>query len=216
MSIADHARPFLTVAEVAGVLGCSEKTVRRRIQTGELTATRLGDSRNSALRVPAGALTAWLWAEPGGDMPRASSRKPDPDATYVAWTGGAAEGPEYTLSWSKGVRLRGDSVEVQAAPWCFVAEGTPRAEWPDVRAHPDEQAARLKRIEDNRFDVRSRTRPEVFGDALVRVVKPLTLGYGRNVQGIPEHIETLEKGAILRRSEPIVAVKPDHFADLKL
>jgi hypothetical protein len=149
-------------------------------------------------------------------MPVVRKKKPDPNAIYVAWRGGAVEGPEFTLAWPKGVRLRGDSVEVQTAPWEFVPDGTPPSEWPNVRAHPDEQAARLKRIEDHPYDVRSRERPEVLDLDLVRVVRPLRVGYGPNRQGVPESFVDLEKGAVLRRCEPIVAVKPDHFADLKL
>jgi hypothetical protein len=149
-------------------------------------------------------------------MPIVKKKNPDPDATYVAWTGGAAEGPEYTLSWPKGVRLRGDSVEVQTAPWAFVADGTPPSEWPNTQAHPDDQAARLQRIEDHPYDVRARECPEVLDLDLVRVVKPLRVGYGPNRQGVPASFLDLDKGAVLRRSEPVVAVKPEHFEDVKL
>jgi len=36
MTTAEHARAYLTVAEVAAELSCSKRTVRRRIRTGEL------------------------------------------------------------------------------------------------------------------------------------------------------------------------------------
>jgi excisionase family DNA binding protein len=46
-----HERHYLTVAQVAAELGCSEPTVRRRIRAGELPAVRLGP-RGSAFRAP--------------------------------------------------------------------------------------------------------------------------------------------------------------------
>src|SRR5215207_5756297 len=38
----DHQREYVTVAEVAAELACSEPTVRRRIRAGELPAVQLG------------------------------------------------------------------------------------------------------------------------------------------------------------------------------
>jgi excisionase family DNA binding protein len=57
----DHQREYLTVAEVAAELACSEPTVRRRIREGELPAVRLGPP-GSGLRIPRAVLTAWLWS----------------------------------------------------------------------------------------------------------------------------------------------------------
>jgi excisionase family DNA binding protein len=62
MPTADHE--FLTVAEVARLLQCSEPTVRRRIRDGELPAVKLGRGR-SVLRVPRAALEAWLYGDEG-------------------------------------------------------------------------------------------------------------------------------------------------------
>jgi excisionase family DNA binding protein len=59
----EHAREYLTVAEVAAELSCSEPTVRRRIRAGELPAVRLG-GHGSGVRIPRAALEAWLWSEP--------------------------------------------------------------------------------------------------------------------------------------------------------
>ena len=59
----DHARVYLTVAEVAVRLACSEPTVRRRIRAGELPAVRLGGT-GSPVRIPRAGLEAWLWSEP--------------------------------------------------------------------------------------------------------------------------------------------------------
>ena len=56
-----HVGEYLTVAEVAAELACSEPTVRRRVRAGELPAVRLG-GRGSGVRIPRAALQAWLWA----------------------------------------------------------------------------------------------------------------------------------------------------------
>jgi excisionase family DNA binding protein len=62
LTIADHHRRYLTVAEVAHELGCSEPTVRRRIRAGELLAVQLG-GRGSPVRIPRQALEDWLYEE---------------------------------------------------------------------------------------------------------------------------------------------------------
>ena len=59
----ERERQYLTVAEVAAELACSEPTVRRRIRAGEIPAVRLGP-RGSGVRIPRRALEAWLWSEP--------------------------------------------------------------------------------------------------------------------------------------------------------
>ena len=63
----EHGGAYLTVAEVAAELACSEPTVRRRIRDGELPAVRLGGTGSGA-RIPRPALEAWLWA--GGEETR--------------------------------------------------------------------------------------------------------------------------------------------------
>jgi len=60
----DDQREYLSVAEIATELNCSVATIRRRIRAGQLPAVRLGQDRNSVLRVPRAALTAWLWSQP--------------------------------------------------------------------------------------------------------------------------------------------------------
>ena len=60
LTTADHE--FLTVAEVARLLQCSEPTVRRRIREGQLPAVQLGGQR-SPLRIARGELDAWLYGE---------------------------------------------------------------------------------------------------------------------------------------------------------
>jgi excisionase family DNA binding protein len=58
-----HQREYLTVAEVAAELACSEPTVRRRIRAGEIPAVRLGGP-GSGVRIPRAGLEAWLWSTP--------------------------------------------------------------------------------------------------------------------------------------------------------
>jgi excisionase family DNA binding protein len=46
-----YEAPLLTVPEVSRKLAVSEGTVRRWIATGQLRATKFGESRSSAVRV---------------------------------------------------------------------------------------------------------------------------------------------------------------------
>jgi excisionase family DNA binding protein len=55
----DHSGDYLTVAEVAHELHCSEPTVRRRIRSGQLPAVQLGHA-GTAVRVRRDELEAWL------------------------------------------------------------------------------------------------------------------------------------------------------------
>jgi excisionase family DNA binding protein len=68
LTIPDHPREYLTVAEVAAELSCSEPTVRRRIRAGDLPAVQLGDKGPVCGSERAG-LEAWLWS--GGEENRA-------------------------------------------------------------------------------------------------------------------------------------------------
>jgi excisionase family DNA binding protein len=63
VTTADHERQYLTVAEVAAELACSEPTVRRRIRDREIPAVQLG-GHGSGVRIPRAGLEAWLWSEP--------------------------------------------------------------------------------------------------------------------------------------------------------
>jgi excisionase family DNA binding protein len=63
MTTPDHRREYLTVADVAAELACSEPTVRRRIRDGEIPAVRLGGP-GSPVRIPRAGLEAWLRSEP--------------------------------------------------------------------------------------------------------------------------------------------------------
>jgi len=54
------ARPLLTVPEVADRLRVSVKTVRRRIESGELPAVRIGTGIRAPVRVDGDALDALL------------------------------------------------------------------------------------------------------------------------------------------------------------
>jgi excisionase family DNA binding protein len=53
-------RPLLTVPEVAEDLRVSVKTVRRRIEAGELPAVRIGSGTRAPVRVDAAELGEWL------------------------------------------------------------------------------------------------------------------------------------------------------------
>ena len=63
MSVLTSREPsseYLTVAEVAHELRCSEPTIRRRIRSGDLAAVKLGAAPNSAVRVSRDAVCDWL------------------------------------------------------------------------------------------------------------------------------------------------------------
>ena len=62
MTTREHGGAYLTVAEVAAELACSEPTVRRRIRAGDIPAVRLGGP-GSGVRIPRAGLEAWLWSE---------------------------------------------------------------------------------------------------------------------------------------------------------
>lgn len=52
-------KKLLSVKEVAVLLACSERKVRRLVDEGELIAGKLGSSPNSALRIQAESLDAF-------------------------------------------------------------------------------------------------------------------------------------------------------------
>lgn len=60
MTAAVTERPFLTVAETAAQLGVSEKTIRRRIASGELQAVQLGRP-GAAIRIDAAELERFVY-----------------------------------------------------------------------------------------------------------------------------------------------------------
>jgi excisionase family DNA binding protein len=44
-------RPLLSVKQAAQRLGCSEKTIRRRLAEGSLPAVKLGSNRQAVIRI---------------------------------------------------------------------------------------------------------------------------------------------------------------------
>lgn len=64
MSTSAQAPALLTIRETAALLRLSEKTVRRRIRTGEIAAVRLGDGSTAPLRIPRKGLEEWLYGDP--------------------------------------------------------------------------------------------------------------------------------------------------------
>jgi excisionase family DNA binding protein len=74
---------LLTVAEAAGLARLSEKTVRRRIATGELPAVRLGAGPRAPLRIDPAELAAFVGSHPAdeaADLPTVASRGAEGDA----------------------------------------------------------------------------------------------------------------------------------------
>jgi hypothetical protein len=151
-------------------------------------------------------------------VPRASRRKdqPDPDQVYVAWQGGAADVDGVPVTWGQGDRLRGDSLAVRGAFWCFVPDGTERVDWPNVHAAAAEQNERQKRIRaaEGKYDYRTPERPVELNYAdWRRCTKSIRIAYGRNVDGIPESFGTVEKGALVAADDPIVERVPSAFEE---
>jgi excisionase family DNA binding protein len=62
--VPEHESPYLTIEETAAHLRCSPLTIRRRIQSGELPAVKLGSSRNAGIRIEREALDRWLHSSP--------------------------------------------------------------------------------------------------------------------------------------------------------
>jgi excisionase family DNA binding protein len=74
---------LLTVAEAAGWARLSERTVRRRIATGELPAVKLGTGPRAPLRIDPAELAAFVESHPAGeaaDLPTGASRGLEEDA----------------------------------------------------------------------------------------------------------------------------------------
>ena len=67
---------LLTLAEAAGLLGCSEKTLRRRIDAGTLPAFKDG----GLMRVSERALAAYIFAR----MSKAATASPSPSRPAVS------------------------------------------------------------------------------------------------------------------------------------
>jgi excisionase family DNA binding protein len=63
MSTAAYQGDYLSIADAARMLDVAPITIRRRIESGELPAVRLGRP-GSAVRIPRAGLEAWLWSEP--------------------------------------------------------------------------------------------------------------------------------------------------------
>ena len=55
---------MLTVKEAAGLTRQSERSVRRKIRTGQIPAIRLGEGAAAPLRIPREGLEQWLYGDP--------------------------------------------------------------------------------------------------------------------------------------------------------
>jgi len=60
MAEVDTRREYLSIAEVAHILGVSRRTVERKLDAGELSAAKLGKQRTSLVRIPSAALRAFV------------------------------------------------------------------------------------------------------------------------------------------------------------
>ena len=74
MSVAESKRTLLTIEEVAEQLRVSRSTIRRRIETGEIPALKLGRASQAPIRVDARESETWLY----GSGVFSSSRPWDP------------------------------------------------------------------------------------------------------------------------------------------
>jgi len=75
MSTSVPPAPLLTIPQVADRLGISIRTVRRRIERGDIPAVRLG-SGQAPIRIDSHELSEWIYGFP----PRATPLGPFPEA----------------------------------------------------------------------------------------------------------------------------------------
>jgi excisionase family DNA binding protein len=94
-----HELNLLTVREAAALLRQSERSVRRKVRSGEIPAVRLGGP-GAPLRVPAHELEAWLYEEPVRVVESACDRA---DASPVEARSASLQGERH----SRPARARG-------------------------------------------------------------------------------------------------------------
>jgi hypothetical protein len=142
-------------------------------------------------------------------MPRVRrTQRPDPDQVYVAWTSGAAAGPDGTdIIFRQGERLRGDSPAVQTVPWAFVPDGTPLAEQPNMFAQLVERADAERGPAEYEIVLVHEPQPLEREDTLV-LKRAVTVGIGA---GKDKRVTTFEKGAVFNARSEFAASLPDAF-----
>jgi len=60
---------LLRITQVAELLDCSEKTIRRRVDDGQIPAVRLGDAPTSPIRIEIADIAAFLERSSEGRRP---------------------------------------------------------------------------------------------------------------------------------------------------
>jgi excisionase family DNA binding protein len=69
---------LLTVRETAALLKQSERSVRRKVHSGQIPAVRLGDE-TGPIRIPADELEQWLYEDPAVDSSGSSPQPVSPE-----------------------------------------------------------------------------------------------------------------------------------------
>ena len=69
---------LLTVRETAALLKQSERSVRRKVHSGQIPALRLG-AGTGPLRIPADELEQWLYQDPAAAFSGTSPQSESPD-----------------------------------------------------------------------------------------------------------------------------------------
>jgi excisionase family DNA binding protein len=69
---------LLTVRETAALLKQSERSVRRKVHSGQIPALRLG-AGTGPLRIPADELEQWLYEDPAADFSGTSPQPVSPE-----------------------------------------------------------------------------------------------------------------------------------------
>jgi hypothetical protein len=147
-------------------------------------------------------------------VPRVNgTKKPDPNAVYVAWQGAALADPDITLS--KGSRLKGDHPAVRNNFWLFVEDGIADGDAPHELDHVVALAeAAEAALPDH--DLRVTALPIPIEAAIVEAVRPVKLlvgGVGEAWTGgpAPTQVVTINAGTRFNATEPIVTQLPNAF-----
>jgi hypothetical protein len=131
-------------------------------------------------------------------MPRALPAKPrfKDDDVVVAWQAFAIDVDGFPFTFKTGARLRGNHPAVRAAPWAWVADGTPASEWPSVF----EQSIEFPQPEPH-----IRILESIPPERAVRARQSFTF----DVHGVAG--STVRQGQLLDMDDPIVQSNPELF-----
>lgn len=129
----------------------------------------------------------------------AVASKPDPNKIYIAWQSFTAEGVSEVVQ--AGMRLRGGHPAVQRCPEYFVADGTPRSEWP---SHLDAAVATSANTAALEHAASAKRRPAEIPDDDACEARETFSVSGR----------TFVAGQRYRRSDPVVKRFPSYFREV--